>query len=365
MSNTTDRAALARACALVRPALASRGYVPSQTHIKFDGKWATAYNDVMAISVPCDLDLKRLVPGDLLIQGVASFGGKEVLFSSEATALVVKSGRAKVTLPTLDPEAWTHSWPADEGAPVDLDADIVRGVDQCLVSVGNDSTQPAQMGVTLDADEGGRAVLFSTDNKSVSRRQCKAKAKLPGDVPVIMPKAFCEQLVSLSKAHPGCEAQMLLRSGSIEVRWWDEKDREQCRLFTRVPVDVSPMDFGRVLRKHCGDLSALKKRLALVPEGLDSAVGRALLVLQGEVRKKASVEVDGGTLRIKASSDLGNADDSMKAELEDVARVSMDAELVARGLKLASRIGITESVTILTGGEDCEFVHMVAHIAEV
>lgn len=361
---TLDRAAFQQAANLVRPALAAKAYVPAHTHIKFSRGWALAFNDVTAIAVRCAADLECLVPGALLVSGLASFGGKEILVQRDDAALVMKSGRSKVKLPTMPVDAHPFAWPKDESGEVPLEDDILQGISRCLVSVNADGSHPAQCGVTLDADDDGRAVLFSTDNKTVSRAQCKTKVKLPGGAPVILPKFFCEQLVALSKAYSDCAAVLVIGSGWLEVQFSASSAEPDARLFTRMPVDVDPMDFPKIVRKHCGDLGTLKKRLTVVPDDLDGALDRALLVLSGEVRKRATLRVDDGTLKVRASSDLGDSDDSMKIDADDAGPVTVEADLVSRGLKHASRIGITDAVTLMAGGEDCEFVHMVAHIRE-
>lgn len=362
---TTDRAALARAASLVRPALADKAYVPALTHVAFDGKWATAYDEKLAISVRCEAPIERLVPGVLLVQGLGSFGGKEILIQQDGdSSIVLKSGRSKVKLPTLPADAFPFSWPKSEGAELTAAPDVLKGIERCLVSVNTDGAHPAQLGVTIDADDSGRAVLYSTDNASVSRAQCDTKVKLPGGVPVILPKAFCEQLVGLAKAFPEAAPAVLLGDGFVEAEFEEDK-RVVARVFHRIPVDVDPMDFGRIVQKHCGDLGALKKRLAVIPDEFDAALSRALLVLGGEVKKRATVRVDDGTLKLRATSDMGDSDDSMKYDADDVGPVTMDAALVARGLKGASTMCVTDAVTVLTTDDKPTFLHMVAHIRDL
>lgn len=358
---TIDRAALQRAANLVKPAIAPKAYIPANTHIKFTRGWALAFNDVTAISVRCDVpDLECLVPGALLVSGLASFGGKEILVQRDEGALTMKSGRSKVKLPIMPLEAHPFEWPKEVDSTITLEDDMLDAIKRCLVSVNNDDSHPAQRGVTLDP-EAGKAVFFSTDNKTVSRAACKSKVKLPGDVPIILPKFFCEILVELAKQFDECAAHMAIGNGWLEVQML-RKGELEARLFTRMPVDVSPMDFPKIVQRHCGDVSTLKKRMTVVPDELDGALDRALLVLGGEVRKKATLKIDDGTLKLRASSDLGDSDDSMKIDADDIGPVTVEADLLGRGLKLSSRISFTDTVTILSAGEDCEFLHIVAHV---
>lgn len=362
---TMDRATLLRAATLVRPALAERAYIPALTHIALDGSWATAYDDALAISVQCDTDFNCLVPGLLFMQSLSSFGSKEVLVQEgEGAHIVLRGGRGRVKLPTLQPEAFPLQWPRDPIGTVTIEGDMLKAMERCLISVNTDATQPAQMGITLDSNEDGHAVFFSTDNNSISRAQCAPKIKLPGDVPIILPRRFCEQLLALSKAFPDTIPSMDIGDGYVDVAFLKPARGHAARLFARMVIDLDPIDFPRTLTRHCGELATLKKRTAVVPEELDQALDRALLVLASETRKRTVVKVDDGTLKLRATSELGDADDHMKIDLDDVGPVDMDAFYVARGLKHADRIAITDKVTILVGGESCEFLHIVLHVRD-
>lgn len=363
-TTTTDRAELLRAAGLVRPAVAEKAYIPALTHIAFNGEWATAYNDRLAIAVRCNVDVKRLVPGALFIQGLNAFGGNELLVQQTDDKIVLRSGRSRVTLPTLPLSDFPFAeWPDDGDAIIRMPEAMLKAMERCLFSVNADATKPAQMGVTLDMDDEGQAVFFSTDNHTVSRSQCSSKIKLPGGVPVILPRAFCEQLIVLSKSFPDADLTMGMGSGFVDAVF-ERKKEMVARTFARIPVDPEPLAFPKTLQRHCGDLDKLKKRTTTIPEELDAALARALLVLGAELRKRATVKINDGVLSVRATSDFGDTDDTMKIDLDDVGPVPMDAGLVARGLKLTSRMQMTDTVTILTN-DDITFVHMVAHIRDL
>jgi len=145
---STNREALVKAAAAVRPALATQAFIPALQHILFDGNFATAYNDIAAISVRCKADVERLLPGELLIKALGAFGAEQIIFQEgKDGALVLSSGRSKLTLPTLAPEAFPLVWPkAADGDEIELDHSILKGIERCLISVGNDPTHPAMMG---------------------------------------------------------------------------------------------------------------------------------------------------------------------------------------------------------------------------
>lgn len=358
-SKTADRETLARVAALLRPALATRDYIPALTHIRFAAGEATAFNDVAAIWVVCPAPVERCVPGELLIKALTSFGGSEVLFQEgKDGSLTLKSGRGTVKLPTLGADAFPFKRPAaDEGTEVDLVPSVVRGVERCLLSVGSDPRHPAQMGVTLES-EGGLAVLYSTDNYTMSRCETEAKMKLPGDAPVILPRFFCEQLISLTKAFPEERATLVLHGGALHAELGDKAG-----ILTRTPVDVTPLDFPRIVSRHV-DLGKLRGTMAVIPDAFDAALGRAAMVLAGEVSKRTRARLDGDGLRLSSSCAAGESDDEMPFAGTKGLEFLMDPVMVARGAKACALVAFTDRVTAMADA-DCKFVHLVAHTADV
>lgn len=360
--STFNREALARTVGLVRPALATRDYIPALTHILFAGGRATAYNDVGAISVRTDLDLGRCVPGAALVGALGSFGGAEVLVQDgKDGGVAVKCGRGTVRLPTLPAKDFPYDPPkAADGHEVVLTREVVRAVERCLMSVGPESGHPALSGVTMESD-GGVAVLYSTDGATISRCSTSAKVKLPGGAPVVMPRFFCEQLVGLSKAFPEDELFLVIHDGALQLDLG-----ESATLFTRTPVDVTPLDYPRVFAKHC-DLAAIKDQVFDIPDAFDGALGRALLVLGDERAKVAKVDLKGGVLRMTSGSGAGTADDDMKYDAgsgDPKETLRVDPALLARGAKVCARMGFTDKVTVFADSEGA-FVHIVAHVAPV
>lgn len=356
---TFNREALSRTLALVRPALAGKDYIPALTHILFDGGRATAYNDVAAISVRSDLDLGRCVPGAKLVAALGSFGGAEVLVQSgKDSEVIVKSGRGSVRLATLPADDFPYEAPGKGLAELNVERELVSAVERCLMGVGAESGHPAQGGVTLD-EEGGLAVLYSTDGFTMSRCLTGTKVKLPGGAPVILPRFFCEQLVGLSKAFPEEELFLVIHDGALQA-----DVGEAATLFTRVPVDVEPIDFPRKFARHC-PLGDLAKELFAVPDALDSALQRSLLVLADEKIKTARVTLADNTLSLRSGSGSQSAEDDMKYDgdkSDPKGELRVDPSLLARGAKVCAIMGFTNDVTVMASA-DGRFAHLIGHVA--
>ena len=360
MKDSINRESLLRTINLIRPALSSQPYIPALTHIAFDGVTASAYNDITGISVRCDLDMEICLPGELLIKGLNSFGSEEVLIQPNDAGVVLASGRSKLKLPTLplsDHPFHGIEHQADSLAEINITAEILSGIERCLISVGDDPTHPAQMGVTLEECM-NHAVLYSTDNYSISRAKTKTKISLPGNVPVILPTFFCTQLIALAKAIPGEEIVLGIYSGYIRAFIGD-----QAELFTKLPVDLEPMDLVKIFAKHASD-STIKEIAADIPASFEDSFNRAMLILSGEADKATKITCSPGKLKLFSSSSAGEAEDSMgfKDDNPPPEPFFVDPILVLRASKVCSQLALLDGVLALTS-DDHSFIHLIAHCA--
>jgi len=363
--NSTNREALIKIANLVRPALASAAYIPALTHICFDGEYATAYNDISAIAVRAKVPVERCIPGELLIRALNSFGADQIMFQEgKDGALVLSSGRGRVKLPTLEQKAFPYSPPdpeKDRGAvAIAIDGGIIKGIERCLLSVNSDPTFPAQMGVTLDCGQDGFAVLYSTDNFTISRYQTKTEIDLPGDAPVILPRFFCEQMLSLARAFPEEKIKLWLIGGALFAEFG-----RQAELFSKTPAEIEPLNFRAIVDKHV-KLGKLKDQLFSIPNAWDSAFQRAMLVLSAEDDKATKITLAAGVINLHSTSDMGDADDQIPYDsADDDPRdpFHVDPTYVIRALKSCSMLGFTERVLILADG-DLNFLHIIAHCSK-
>lgn len=361
-----NRAALLKIASLVRPALAQADYVPALTHIQFANGFATAFNDITAISVEAPgIDLNRVVPGDLLIRTLGAFSGEHVgaAFDEMTSVLLLTSGRSKIKLPTLPDAAFPYEPPTDVGEEVLLTPDILKGIERCLMSVGSNDEIPAQMGVTLEPGE--KALLWSTDSITMSRYQTETKITLRGDTPVMLPTFFCEQLLSLAKAFPKAEPWLVMMPGALFIDFTVEIEgktgpmRSVASLYTKTPVDFDLIDFGGVVNKFF-TIGEAVKAMVKIPDALDAAFGRALLVLSNEIVKTTNVSADGKEMTLYSTSQMGDSEDTLSFPAKSK-QFSIDPTLVVRGLKGSTKIALLPKVLVL-GDDTGKYLHIVAHI---
>lgn len=357
-----NREALIKVTNLIKPAVSTTNYIPALTHIMFDGEWATAYNDISAISVRIDTDVDACLPGELLTRTLASFSAEKIMFQSTGNEMVVSSGRSKIKMPILPSKDFPLKWPdLKKGAELEIDANVIKGIERCLVSVGTDPTHPAQMGVTLDVDGKGHAVLFSTDNFTVSRFQTKTEVSLPGDAPVILPTFFCQQLMILAKAFPEAEVTVLSFPGVIVA-----EIGKSATLLTKTLVDVEPLDFHRIINKHVPNLGDLPDLSSTIPDGWEGAFSRALLVLGGEVDKATKLTASADLLKLASSSAMGEANEALDWEGGEHTTdpFYIDPSLVMRASKACSSVYLGPAAMVMTDGQKAGFLHLIAHCSK-
>jgi len=352
-----DRKTLAAITNMVRPALATVSYVPALTHICFDGEQATAFNDIAAIWVRAEMEYQGCLPGEQLIRTLGTFSSDKVnveLLDDGSTML--KSGRSKIKMPTLGIKDFPMPKLRVKDADfLPLDADIIKGIKLCLMNVGNDPTHAAQMGVTLDIGSEGQAVLFSTDNATISRYQTKTDIELPGDSPIIMPTFFCQQLIGLWEVFKEEDCKLMLGADYLMVQF----GRKKATIFSRVMPELEAMDFAKQIDKIV-DVSKVKKMVSTIPDSWEACFQRAMLVLEGEADKFTEI-ADGEPLKLHTKAPMGEADDVMDPDVADFkGTVVVDPGLILRASKVAAKVLIGEQVTILTN-EEGSFIHLIAH----
>jgi hypothetical protein len=213
------------------------------------------------------------------------------------------------------------------------------------------------MGVTLEIDDEGQAVLFSTDNFSISRYQTKTKIELPGDSPVILPTFFCTQLLMLGKAFPEADIIFNLVAGGVIATIGKDK----AYLFTKTMVDLEPLDFHRIVNDNV-KLSGLKSRAGELPNAWEGALQRALLVVSAEVDKSTKFTADGEDLKMVTVSPVGESVDTIELEIDSFPKGAFHADpsLIARASKYCSLVVLGERTLILADA-DAKFVHLIAH----
>ena len=350
MTIEISKAALLADLNLVKPAVSSQAFVPSLTHFLFTGTGVVGYNDLSAIEVKSDVDMCCCVPADLLIKTLNSLSSDKVAITEDAGQITLKSGNAKVKIPTLPQSDFPFSFPyGEDEAGYELNDDILEGIEKCLAGVGTDPTHPAQMGVTIYPGE--VATIYSTDNYTMSKFETETELEFPGDSPVILPTFFCTQLLALAKAFKSEVVSLYVPEGAVVASFGD-----QAFLYTKMLVALEPLDFPKIFKKHVNPNMIDFHEL---PAGLDEAVARAEIVMASDLDKIVQLKISRSTLHVSASSALGESYDTFKLSAPDAEMFSVDPVLLSRALKSSRKMGLSENALVLSNSS---YIHLIAHV---
>jgi len=351
MSEQINRVELLKRLVMAKPAVFTQTYIPILSHFMFDGDSVTAYNDITAITIPCDVgDFQGCLPAELLIKTLNSMTTESVSMLRHDGYVLITSGKSKIKIPVLQSADFPFSFARINQkivASFQLNKERLKGLQKCLINVGTDSAHPAAMGVTLDPFYSEtQAAFYSTDNVTLSRFVFETDDEQHD--PLIMPTFFCNQLVSLAN---GSDVSVEIRTGSLIAVFADG-----AMLFTKTIPDLDPMDFPRVINIY---LDADNGKTLEIPKGFDQAIERALLVQTSENFKTTSATVEGNKLLLESISKFGEVRDELVYEGEDV-KFRIDPSRIKRILQVTNRMALLPNVMLLTD-DNQDFIHLIAH----
>lgn len=345
------RVALLDALNTVKPALASKDLIEELSHVWFDGKTITAYNDAdLGIQVPFKADFVGGIRGSLLLGLLHASRAKEVeIEPTEDGQMKLQAARTRGKLPVLDAERRVWEFPAvNMKASFDINEAFLRALKAVLVSVGNDTSIPEKLGVTIMAG-GGQVRMFTTDSKSVAAVKVAAPKGdwLKNGARVILPTAFCEQVLRL------CAGGGFMIIGKDHVI---AGNADGVHVYARLVDCPYPLDFTGTVAKH----SKLPDDVRFeVPPKLALALDRAIVLLEGVVGETVDMSIAAGKLRLEAHAEgRGNLKDFITLEGVQDAELRVDPNLVKRALPYATEMGITEDAVVLLGADD--FVYLAS-----
>lgn len=343
----------------LKPALSTQDYLPILSHYCFteDG-YIFAYNDVMGISFPSNLgiDFEGALPGDKLMRIVSSFSGEQIEFSARKNEVTIKSGRSKIKLPMMDSDAFVWEEVNLKGASVlSVTDDFINGVKQCKISISQDTLHPAHMGIQLSAED-DEAFLYSTNNHTLSRYILDEYDGDDLDVPVVLPAAFCNALVSLCPKMD--DPTMHVGDGFVRI-----EDSNGALIFSKLLFQGEGADFANILDKY---YSLESEKSFPITQSFVSALERAVVILGNSPKRNTEGELDGNILKLSTVLDKGRAHDVVcfgkgsksSNKNNKIKEISMQTDFILRGCSVADEIIFGDSVILMRKGDN--FLHLVA-----
>jgi DNA polymerase III sliding clamp (beta) subunit (PCNA family) len=329
---------LIEALRTVKPALSSRNEVLSG--FCFTSKTVMACNGLIAISVPCETDFAGAVTRKLL--DILNRGSKRhsVELAASAGELVWKEAELHFRLPLRPPEEFQAlftmpTMPNDVAKLTERESsDLLRCIAGCMRSLGSNSYDSDQLGVTV-IPNGKGVEMFATNARTLS------KASLDIDLTckrrVIIPAALCRQALAIGK-----------RAKSLRLRIADDHAlmvADDVTLLGGFLASEKPYDFEKVLNDHFP--RRLRKQTVPIPKDLRSALERAFIVVGKRVASEFFAE--DGYLTITSQSETGEVRDQLEFEApKGGVKAHFEPELLLAGTDDFDRMLITPTSCVMT-----------------
>lgn len=324
----------------VSPALSSNELIPIMTHFWFTGEDVMAYNDIIAISIPCKTEFMGAVPGKVLVDILSRSKARKVLLEPSKNSLMIKAASSRIKLPFLPPDEFIFEFPE---FPDVKESDVFKGelfregIKICLMSVGLDSSIPEQLGVTVKVDDDG-LVLYSTNGATLSCARICMKEIPSFKSSIILPSLFCRQLLELSS-----KGSLL----SVQKDHSLLKVKSGARVFGRLLKSEKPLEFETVLKYHIPD--RFGKKMVLIPSKMKGILDRAMVItdIHGD-QQATDIEVKDGVVRFFSKSERGHIKDRMQitGNHPDI-KTRIEPGLLSQGYGVFDKIFFSDSCAIM------------------
>lgn len=332
------------------PAVSRTAVIPALTLIWFKKDQILAYDGGLGIKFDFDSGLDLGVPGHTLSKLLATTPLEEVELSQDKDALSVKLGRSTSKLAVMPAESFM--WPFPETAPkgskpIKFDENVIEGLRKALLVKASPVTRVEHNGIMLQVVPDG-IELYATDSASLVRVTVavdRLGSKPKGTDPVLLPRAFVEQLVS--EAASGADFYALEDCLFAEY--------EKGSLYSNM-LDLSAAERLDELFEKFTD--HFPKEGVTLPPGLKGALERAE-ILAGRNEPFVTLKAKGKQLKLTATYPLGSLDEDFELdEKHETATLIVYAPKLVRGLVHAETFTFDEKAILLEGGGD--FAYLLA-----
>lgn len=358
-----DREELLSVLTDANPALAKAANIPGLDHFWFDGEYVYAYDGGLGVRVAFKSELDCGLPGKALLDLLKTSALKQVDLDITKTDVVLKMGKAKVNLVSLDLDrmAWNfpikgkkgYIYPNDKNRPAES-VGTLELTEQVLDAI----TRVSFLRGTVDKDVQPRVVhqgvtivpqkdsleFYTTDSTSIARVSVKGKPP-KGLEMVVAPWAFVDRVLEL--AEPGAKLQVLedcliVEGDGIQV----------CSNLLEIPEDPN---LSQTLAYHLRDD---QDPVAELPAGLQPVLDR-VEILAGPDEAVVRLTTEGKLLILDGNYALGSLDEELPLKVKlEVMSASFVAKRLRRGLGQAKFFIISQKA--IAFDDDESFVYVVA-----
>lgn len=132
----------------VRGAVSTKDLVPEMKHFVIEDGAVRAFNGVLAISCPLDLDMTCAPKAVTLVHAIENCKEETFLGLTQANRLRIQSGPFKAFIDCVELDGLPHQKPEGERYSIDGKT-LLEGINVCLPFVGNDASRPWTNGLLI------------------------------------------------------------------------------------------------------------------------------------------------------------------------------------------------------------------------
>jgi len=347
-----QRSKLVEVLARVQPALSTKDFIPVFSCFCFKDKKVYAYNDIIAIRAPIDMELEGGIRGKVLLDFMKASTSNEVeLVQGNVGGVTVKAGKgSKLKLPIVDSGEFIFKFPdytEDDLIEIELTKDVLASFRRCIVSMGYDPAHPWRLGVSVKIT-GTKLTMYASDNTTMARSLVAAKNNVEDEVVIVLPPRFCELLIAGANRD---KAEMLYVSDSWVVATFESGAELFAKTIGAPNIDAFERQFGEVESEGAIETVDL-------PSNFGPTLDRALVVLATDPDKHAKLTVSDGQLGVFSHSAYGEVDDHISLPEHDDLSVMCAPELLRRGLDHVGGMSILDGQCVYFEGD--MFTYLVA-----
>ena len=327
---------------IVAPAVAGNNVIPIMSNFWFTGDFLMAYNDKIAISVPCKTDFEGAIPRQIF-DLMKNSRAKEVEFTpnEKGDELLVKAAASRVSLTMLPPEDFIFKMPASKKNSDLLQVNskkFLAGIRACLRSTLADSVTPEQMGITLTT-KGKLLVMWATNSVTMTRVEIKLTAE-PDFDRVILPVQFCQQLLSFASKEETVEIEIADDHALVLI--------DKIKLFGLILQTEKPLKFQEVFDRHLP--SEVLENEVEIPQKVELMLERSSVVADMNAEQMfVTIGVKKGVMKFHTKSGNIEVDDSVQLpDHPDVEKLCVEPRLLKEGLGEFDRMLITDGCAALS-----------------
>jgi DNA polymerase III sliding clamp (beta) subunit (PCNA family) len=334
------RSELVKTLELVYPALSATNLVPVFTCFMFKQKSILAYNDVLGIVAKGGIGTEPFATAGVALLGLLQNShAEEVDFQVTEENVIVKTGKSIFKLPYFTEDQFIFDEPKEKWAgTVNLNEDLLKGIEICLTTSSRDQSKPAIMGVCFNFDLVTDPTLFSCDGDAITRYKVgldKDRKEYKNSGIFTVPNVFCDALLKISSETETTQGKL-----ELNQNWAKATLNNGFTIYGRMIVTEKNLDHQLVIDQSLRG----KHPFAALPVGLSDALASARVLADPESATTA-MTVDGSKLQLVTDTHMGVIRDELKIKGHEDVEATVHASLVHRSLTVCDQISIRENVT--------------------